>query len=97
MRTKASKIQEKRRAAYLGQLKACGFRSWVSANRRRGELIDKDIDGSRTGGLSENESKELTELQKLADLYVRWKTNDSMGLAIRRMKRLMGKLEAKLR
>lgn len=78
--------QEKRRAAYFRQLKLCGFRSWKRANQRRGDLIDKEIDH----GLSGAESRELARLQRLCDLYVKWKTNDSLGRAIRRAKRMMG-------
>lgn len=83
-----TKIQEKRRDAYHRQLKRCGFRSWKHANQRRGELIDKEIDDS----LTEDESNELAGLQRLCDLYVKWKTNDQNGRLARRAKRLLARI-----
>lgn len=86
-----TKCQERRRAAYLEQLKRCGFRSWKQANHRRGHLIHKKVYETAT----EHEIDELAGLQRLADLYVTWKTNDSLGRSARFMNRKIKKLEAK--
>lgn len=59
---------KKRKAAYEKQLKACGFRSWKRANQRRGELINRD------GNLTVQQAAELEELQKLADMYLEYKS-----------------------
>lgn len=83
-----TKTQEKRRESYHRQLKRCGFRSWTRANQRRGELIDKQI-------LTEEESSELEALQRLCDLYVKWKTNDQNGRLARRAKRLLARVTPK--
>lgn len=70
-------------AQYLRQLKRCGFRSWKAANKRRVDLIMAGVD-----------SPELAPLQRLADLYVRWKTNDETRVEIRRLSRWIKRLEA---
>lgn len=80
-----TKTQQKREARYRKQLKKCGFRSWKKANQRRGELIDQEIE---TGV----EPEGLADLQKLCDLYLKWKTNDVDGRQVRRLKRLGRKL-----
>lgn len=85
----STKQQERREGAYRKQLKRCGFRSWKQANQRRCELIDRDISGEA----DEEEQSELKQLQKLCDLYVKWKTNDALGRSTRRAKRLLKKLE----
>lgn len=84
-----TKQQERREAAYRKQLKRCGFRSWKRANQRRCDLIDKNIDGRA----DEEEQAELEQLQRLCDLYVKWKTNDALGRSTRAAKRLLKKLE----
>jgi len=55
---------------YREQLKLCKFRSWKQANKRRIALIYAGA------GI---ESEEFQQLQKLADLYISWKTNDYMS------------------
>lgn len=56
--------REDSRKAYLGQLRATGFRSWKRANQRRGDLLYRGV------RCSPEERAELQELQKLADLYL---------------------------
>jgi hypothetical protein len=80
-----TKAQIRREQAYRDQLKRCGFRSWKRANQRRAELIDQKIE---TGV----EPQELVDLQRLADLYVKWKTNDAMGRQLRGLKSLEKRL-----
>lgn len=83
-----TKLQQRREARYRRALRQCGFRSWVRANRRRSELIALEIASRATA----DEQRELAQLQKLADVYVRWKTNDSTGRSIRCLKWLGAKL-----
>lgn len=80
-----TKTQIKREQAYRDQLRRCGFRSWKRANQRRAELIDEKIE---TGV----EPQGLVNLQRLADLYVKWKTNDVMGRQLRGLKKLQKRL-----
>jgi len=83
-----TQIQKKRESQYRKSLRQCGFRSWKRANLRRGELIAKSVYGQT----SDSEELELAGLQRLADLYVKWKTNDATGRSIRRLKRLQKKI-----
>ncbi len=78
----ATKLQQRREAQYRAALLECGFRSWRRANHRRGELIDLSIDHLATAA----EEVELSQLQRLADRYIIWKTNDCTGRSIRRLK-----------
>ena len=84
-----TKSQHRREAAYRRQLKRCGFRSWKRANDRRSDLIGKVVYGSATS----EDSAELDQLQRLADLYLKWKTNDLIGRENRRLERLQRRLE----
>jgi hypothetical protein len=84
-----TKQQQQRESRYRRALRQCGFRSWKQANQRRYELIEKEID--ETAAASELEL--LKRLQKLADLYVKWKTNDQMGRENRRLRRMLRQLE----
>ncbi len=84
--TGKTKIQIKREQAYRKQLKKCGFRSWKRANERRVKLIRESVK-------TDIESKELKELQRLADLYTKWKTNDEKGRMIRRLKRMLNEMQ----
>ncbi len=77
-------------ARYRRQLKLCGFRSYVRAQQRRSELIDKHVDGTA----SPDELAELERLQTLVGYYADWKTNDSIGRSLRRTGRLLKKLES---
>lgn len=86
MKRSTTKIQQHRERLYREQLRLCGFRSWSRANERRCDLIDLAI---ATGG----EPLALAALQRLADLYVTWKTNDQTGRSIRRAERLLNRLE----
>lgn len=88
-----TKTQAKREARYRAQLKKCGFRSWKRANARRGDLIDRSVRDVST----EAEEQELVELQKLADFYLWWKTNDDIGRCNRRLGRLVAKLKRRPR
>ena len=83
----AGKAQELRRARYMAALHQCGFRSWKRANARRADLCYKKTYVS----LSADERAEFAALQKLSSLYVKWKTNDATGRAIRRLQRLQKK------
>lgn len=83
-----TKAQEKRRSSYRKQLALCGFRSWKRANERRAKLIRIKVYGSAT----EEELSELEKLQKLCDLYVRWKTNDSLGRLTRSLEHQLKRL-----
>lgn len=85
-----TKAQANREIAYRTQLRRCGFRSWKQANKRRCELIEQMIE-------SGNECDELKQLQRLADLYLTWKTNDSAGRWSRRIRRLEKRLGFDLR
>ena len=77
-----TKIQKKRKERYEKALRNSGFRSWVSANNRRFELIS-----------SREESPELNRLQELSSLYVKYKTNDMIGRGLRRLKRFKKALD----
>lgn len=88
MTKKTTKTQQLREKKYRDQLRRCGFRSWCRANDRRYALINAAIADTATS----EEQDELRNLQHLADLYVAWKTNDSRGRAIQRLKRLEKRL-----
>jgi hypothetical protein len=79
---KQTKTQQRRESAYRRQLKRCGYRSWKRANRRRATLIEFSFHHEA----SVDELAELERLQTLADLYVKWKTNDLLGRQARRLK-----------
>lgn len=81
---KQTKAQCRRKARYQAALRESGFRSWLLANRRRSDLIDREIEGCA----SADELAELERLQRLADCYIIWKTNDATGRSIRRLTRL---------
>lgn len=69
---------------YRRQLRKCGFRGWGKANHRRGELIRKK---HSQDGLAIDELRELSELQKLCDIFMRWKfqaENRRMAARLRR-------------
>ena len=83
-----TKIQQLREKRYRDHLKRCGFRSWKAANNRRCDLIEEHVYFD-----CEETSLELHALQKLADLYMIWKTNDSRGLAAKRVERMLAKLK----
>lgn len=89
MRT-ATKAQQRREIRYRQQLKACGFRSWKRANKRRFELIKEKVE-------SGVESDELRQLQILCDMYASWKTNDALGRSMQRLKRLEKRCKLKLK
>lgn len=91
MRSEPTKKQRLAEIRYRGRLRARGFRSWRAANKRRSFLIDKSI---RRGSLPIEEYVELESLQQLADAYVTWKTNDSLGRSSRRAGRMLKRLEA---
>ena len=81
-----TKKQERLRASYQKKLTATGFRSYKKLQVRRGELIDKAIDGPDP--LTEEENAELDRLGEAVDAYVAYKTNDSIGLLTSRIKRV---------
>jgi hypothetical protein len=83
-----TKIQERRKARYLKQLRKCGFRSWKQANIARFALIRQKFEK----GLADSETADLAELQKLCGLWQDYKTNDALGRSSRRLKRIHDKL-----
>lgn len=85
-----TKAQQKLQERYRKQLQKCGFRSWRKANERRCDLIHRKIDRTATVA----ELAELSQLQKLAGIYQRWKTNDYTKRAIRQLQRKLKKLQA---
>lgn len=87
----SSKAQQKREAAYRAQLRKCGFRSWKQANARRAELIEWKVYRPHIFDTSDGQY-ELPQLQKLADLYRNWKTNNELGRMNRRLERQLRKL-----
>lgn len=86
----------KRFATYQSQLKKCGFRSWKAANDRRAELIKKKNSVWPESGLNADETVEFENLQTLASVYWRWKSNDVDGRRNRWFSRKLGKLKALL-
>lgn len=77
-----SKSKKQRKEAYLRRLKACGFRSFTQANKRRSELI------RRYDGLSAGESSELAALQIMADAHIQYRAFDSLKQQDRMLRRL---------
>lgn len=80
-----TKLQQRREDRYRAQLRRCGFRSWVRANARRFRLIASEIWNNVA-------SPELGQLQKLADLYVAWKTNGLLERESRRIQAMWKRL-----
>lgn len=80
-----TKAQLQLKKSYQAALKKCGFRSWTAANKHRSKLIHKKIYGET---FSDEEAKELDNLQKLTEKYTRYKTNDSQRKMIRKMDRM---------
>ena len=77
-------------AAYRAQLKKCGFRSWRAANRRRCDLINQWY---LRCCLKNPDYAEFMELQKLADLYLRYKDFDGY----KRREKVLRELNKKIR
>ncbi len=83
-----TKAQQKREKKFRELLKLLGYRSYGKALERRCELIDKKIGGE----LTESESEEYYWLSVLQRDYVKWKTNNERGRALRRAKYLLKQL-----
>lgn len=79
-----TKAQDRRKLRYEKQLRKCGFRSWRTANARRDVLIRKMLGP----GLGAAEAREYLQLKRLADYWQKYRTNDQLGRAIRRLQRL---------
>lgn len=87
-----TKKQREAERRYREQLKRCGYRGWSHANAVRCLLIDRDV---YQKNLDATDQKHLKALERLTELYLKWKTNDDLGRGIRRLVRLRKKLEAK--
>lgn len=74
-----TKIKRRFKEAYLRALKRSGYQSFRSANLRRFELINL-----KTG--KPVDEGELNKLNRVVDLYVKYKTNDQIGRAVRSIK-----------
>ena len=94
MARQVTKAQQRREQRYREQLKRCGFRSWKSANARRGSLIDAGDDADK---------EELKQLQILADRYLEWKSDgyrarrQAINAAIRKIRNQMDSIVEKAR
>jgi len=85
-----TKLTALRKRAYENLRNKLRFRSFKAANKRRFELIDRDVD---CDDLSYAEKQELRSLQLLADLWVKYRTNDERGAWIRFAKSTLAKLK----